>query len=54
MRFLNCCRIQRSDTMRRGSLKTSKSSVQELKATKKHGEADALSIVSRSVSMNAG
>ncbi|KAI3466581.1 hypothetical protein Pfo_023244 [Paulownia fortunei] len=53
MRFLSCCRIKRTDTMR-SSLKTSKSSVQEIKATKKYDDAEALSTIARSISMNAG
>ncbi|KAI3456433.1 hypothetical protein Pfo_013096 [Paulownia fortunei] len=54
MSILSCCRITRSDTMRKTSLKSSKSSVQEIKTTKKCDDAEALSSIARSVSMNAG
>ncbi|KAK6133330.1 hypothetical protein DH2020_032933 [Rehmannia glutinosa] len=43
-----------SDNMRRSSLKTSKSSVHEVKGTKKYDDAEALSTIARSISMNAG
>ncbi|CAA0825177.1 Protein kinase superfamily protein [Striga hermonthica] len=55
MRFLSCCRIKHDDTMKRSPLKTSKSSVHEGKGAKKYDHApDALSVIPRSVSMNAG
>ncbi|PIN00592.1 Serine/threonine protein kinase [Handroanthus impetiginosus] len=54
MRFLSCCRFKRTDKMKKSSLKTSKSSIQEIKGTKKYDDGDALSTISRSVSMNAG
>ncbi|KAG8365409.1 hypothetical protein BUALT_Bualt18G0101900 [Buddleja alternifolia] len=51
MRILSCCRMKRTDTMRKSSLKTSKSSVHETKPSK---NADALSTIARSISMNTG
>ncbi|KAL8045946.1 hypothetical protein ABFX02_08G147100 [Erythranthe guttata] len=56
MRFPSCCRIPRTDTMRKkgSSLKASKSSVHEIKEAKKYDNAEALSVIARSVSMNAG
>ncbi|XP_073158437.1 probable serine/threonine-protein kinase PBL23 [Henckelia pumila] len=49
MRILYCCRIKRSDTMKRNSLKTSKTSVKEMKA-----DAETLYTIARSLSMNTG
>ncbi|KAL6567483.1 putative serine/threonine-protein kinase pbl23 [Orobanche gracilis] len=54
MSILSCCRVTRSDTMRRSSLKSSKSYVQEIKTTKKCGDVEALSTIARSISMNTG
>lgn len=48
MRFLNCCRIKRSDTMKKNSLKTSRTSVKEFKA-----DAERYTIA-RNLSMNTG
>lgn len=54
MRFLACCTMQRSTTMRKTPLKTSKSSIKDLKTTKKYDDSDALASIVRSVSMNTG
>ncbi|KAK6149780.1 hypothetical protein DH2020_017305 [Rehmannia glutinosa] len=53
MSILSCCRVPRSDTMRKTTLK-SKSYVQEIKGTKKYDDAEALSTIARSISMNTG
>ncbi|KAL3627534.1 putative serine/threonine-protein kinase pbl23 [Castilleja foliolosa] len=54
MSILSCCRVSRSDrnTMRKSALKSSKSYVKETNTSKKCDDADALSTIPRSVSMN--
>lgn len=46
--------MKRTDPTRRTPLKSSRSSVQEMKTTKNYDDPEALSTVPRSVSMNAG
>ncbi|KAL8461386.1 hypothetical protein ACS0TY_031931 [Phlomoides rotata] len=61
MSILSCCRIQRTDTMRKSSLKNAKSCVHHhhnhnhhhIKEANKYDDSDKFSTVPRSVSMNA-
>ncbi|XP_027088098.1 probable serine/threonine-protein kinase PBL23 [Coffea arabica] len=54
MRLLACCTMQRSTTMRKAPLKASKSSINDVKISKKYDDSDALSTIVRSVSLNTG
>ncbi|CAA0826527.1 Protein kinase superfamily protein [Striga hermonthica] len=52
MSILSCCRVSRSDTMRKSALKSSKSYVKDGKTKKKFDNAEALSTTGRSISLN--
>lgn len=54
MNLFYCCIMYRANTTRKTGFKTSKSSINDFKASKNYNDAEALSTIARSVSMASG